>query len=366
MTAFAAAPYWDRRYATGGTSGAGSRGAEAEEKVRLVQRVIDEHGVRSVLDLGCGDGYVASRLRVAEYVGYDPAPSALALCRAAMPGRAFVGELPAGPFDLVLSLDVMFHLVDDADYREHIFWLLSLGSCALVWSTDHAERGAKHVLHRKWTADVPPGWAVTRIPTEHKSAYLLTRKTPGRAEDVEGLIPASTGQLLEKLARKVPEGQRVVEIGAYTGRSTAFLARGSAAGRCGLPVLSIDPHGMAGAEMGRGGRFAGEHVRATYLRNLADVGALPHVEAVRALSSRASLPREPIGLLWIDGDHSRAAVVEDVRRWAPLVAPGGFIVFDDYGTHHPGVNDVVHRMMKDPQWQDWLAFPKPLAWARRA
>jgi SAM-dependent methyltransferase len=174
-------PYWARRYATGGTSGAGSRGAEAEEKVRLVQRVIDERGVRSVLDLGCGDGYVASRLRVAEYVGYDPAPSALALCRAAMPGRTFVGELPAGPFDLVLSLDVMFHLVDDADYREHLAALFGAPEpwrrYSMVHGTNHEERGAAHVRHRRWLDDLPPEWSVVAwwgsTHDSRKRAWLL-------------------------------------------------------------------------------------------------------------------------------------------------------------------------------------------------
>jgi len=173
-------PYWDRRYATGGTSGAGSRGAEAEEKVAIVQRVIDERGVCSVLDLGCGDGYVASRLRVAEYVGYDPAPSALALCRATMPCRTFVGELPDGPFDIVLSLDVMFHLVDDTSYCEHLNALFTRAqNLVFVYSTNHNERGRAHVLHRHWTQDVPLGWQLVRVYTPmddtRKHAWLWRR-----------------------------------------------------------------------------------------------------------------------------------------------------------------------------------------------
>lgn len=179
-----------------------------------------------------------------------------------------------------------------------------------------------------------------------------------RPEDVPGRIPMGTGVLLRELAGTVPPGQCIVEIGAYRGRSTCFLASGA---RPGVSVISIDAHGLPGSQRGRGDMYV--DAREEYLRN---VGAYPSVRPVHALSSTAPLPDEPIGLLWIDGDHSYPAVSGDVRRFGGRVAPGGFVVLDDCNERNRGVQRVVREMRRDPSWSGWSFSPAPLAWARRA
>ena len=61
--------------------------------------------------------------------------------------------------------------------------------------------------------------------------------------------------------------------------------------------------------------------------------------SVRATSSQAAatLPRDPIRLLFIDGLHTYEGVAADIADWVPRVVPGGIIVFDDYMNHDPGV-----------------------------
>lgn len=50
-------------------------------------------------------------------------------------------------------------------------------------------------------------------------------------------------------------------------------------------------------------------------------------------------------LIFIDGDHTRDAVIKDIERAMPVLAPGGRIVFHDY-THrsHPGVAEACLRL----------------------
>jgi hypothetical protein len=51
-----------------------------------------------------------------------------------------------------------------------------------------------------------------------------------------------------------------------------------------------------------------------------------------------------IALLHLDGNHDEAAVAEDFALWGPLVAPGGWIVFDDYNwPHGDGPRRVADR-----------------------
>lgn len=177
---FDVARYWEARYADGGTSGAGSRGDEAAWKAELVSSVATAHEVTAVLDLGCGDGYVAALMHLpCPYLGYDPAPAAVSRCllRKNGTGHRFVNRLPSGTFDLVLSLDVIFHLVDDEAYREHLGMLFGrAGRYVLAYGTDREALGAPHWRGRHWTPDVPRGWRLRwRQTGPFKTAWLFER-----------------------------------------------------------------------------------------------------------------------------------------------------------------------------------------------
>lgn len=169
--------YWEQRYRLGGFSGAGSRGAEAREKVALVNEVVGVNRVQTLLDLGCGDGHVAGRLKVAGYTGYDPSSAAVEIAREERPSGDFITRLPpeGARFDLVLSMDVIFHLVNEADYQAYLKALFSYGDLVLVYGTDKVLVGRSHVRHREWTKDIPPGWSRRELPTTFKRAWLLRR-----------------------------------------------------------------------------------------------------------------------------------------------------------------------------------------------
>ena len=47
---------------------------------------------------------------------------------------------------------------------------------------------------------------------------------------------------------------------------------------------------------------------------------------------RASLDGQPLDLIFIDGGHTYEVVSGDMRRFAPLVRPGGLIAFHDIST----------------------------------
>jgi SAM-dependent methyltransferase len=75
------APYWETRYAQGGTSGAGSAGRLAPFKAEVLNAFVEQHGVNTVFELGCGDGTQLTPARYPSYVGVDVSPTAVDLCR---------------------------------------------------------------------------------------------------------------------------------------------------------------------------------------------------------------------------------------------------------------------------------------------
>ncbi len=158
--------YWPKRYRQGGDSGAGSRGASADRKAELVNRLVADNGITSVVDWGCGDGAQLSRFEIDCYTGVEIAPAALCKAVERRPDSAFVLWAP-GRFititaECALSLDVLFHFPDDQQYSEYVERLFGSAMWYVaIHSTNHDEQARRHVRHRKVTDDIAerfPGW----------------------------------------------------------------------------------------------------------------------------------------------------------------------------------------------------------------
>lgn len=105
--------YWDQRYKTGGNSGAGSYGKLAEFKAEIINDFGKKHGVRTIIEFGCGDG---NQLRIAgypNYLGFDVSGEAIALCNKNFNkdhSKTFklLNEYDGQTAELTLSLDVIY------------------------------------------------------------------------------------------------------------------------------------------------------------------------------------------------------------------------------------------------------------------
>ncbi len=173
---FSSSDYWERRYRRGGTSGSGSEGALASYKAEFINRFAREHGIGSTIEFGCGDGRQAALFELGDYTGADVSEKALELCRAKLgdrPGWRFLpADGPLGdPRDLALSLDVIYHLTEDAVFEAYMARLFDHASGhVLIYASDHDARTvSRHVRHRshsRWVAENRPGW---RVEAQHEN-----------------------------------------------------------------------------------------------------------------------------------------------------------------------------------------------------
>lgn len=154
--------YWETRYRMGGTSGEGSRGPNADYKAKVINQFIAEHGVDSLIEFGCGDGYQLGMFDAKSYVGVDVSPTIIEHCRklyASDKSKSFIqlDDYRAQQADLSLSLDVIFHLVEDSVYHDYLDRLFSASTrFVIIYSTsvDMSSTGTPHVRHRDCVADV--------------------------------------------------------------------------------------------------------------------------------------------------------------------------------------------------------------------
>lgn len=73
----------------------------------------------------------------------------------------------------------------------------------------------------------------------------------------------------------------------------------------------------------------------------ASVMAMTTAEASRMVSDGL------LDFVFIDADHSYAAVVDDIARWRPKVKPGGWLGGHDYSPKFPGVIQAVKEAFGD-------------------
>ena len=155
--------YWEKRYARGGNSGVGSYGRLREFKADVINSFVREKGIKSVIEFGCGDGSQLSLAKYTEYTGLDVSPTAIKLCQEKFAGdtsKKFSLFEPGNPSakndwgraDLGLSLDVVYHLVEDEAFEEYMKVLFSAAKkYVIIYSSDYDESQSYHVKHRKFT-----------------------------------------------------------------------------------------------------------------------------------------------------------------------------------------------------------------------
>lgn len=185
MNHFSSSAYWDMRYRRGGNSGAGSYGRLAKFKAGFINGFAAANRITDVIDLGCGDGNLLSMLRVDAYTGVDVSHAILADVSARFPRHRFVpfDRIEAEPqADLALSIDVIFHLIEDEVFAHYMaalftharrFVLIYASNIDLPWPSPH-------VRHRRFSDHV-----ATHFPDWHLSAHVPNRHAfdPGRPDD---------------------------------------------------------------------------------------------------------------------------------------------------------------------------------------
>lgn len=153
--------YWEDRYRKGGNSGTGSYNNLAEFKAEVINRFVSENDIKSVIELGSGDGNQLKYFNFKSYTGFDVSQSAISRCRKLYEtdrSKRFelLGSYNGEKADLTLSLDVIYHLIEDEIFHDHMSILFSASEkFVIIYSSnadDHENNNvAVHVRHRKFT-----------------------------------------------------------------------------------------------------------------------------------------------------------------------------------------------------------------------
>jgi hypothetical protein len=181
--------YWEKRYISGGNSGEGSYGKLAEFKAEIINCFIFENKITSIMELGCGDGNQLKLANYPFYTGFDISPTAIEICKQKFKldtSKNFylISEIRKFNAELTLSLDVIYHLIEDDVFDKYMSDLFdSSKKFVIIYSTNKNKKEfSLHVRHRhfsQWISENRRNWSLKyKIKNKHAKRFILSSGSP--------------------------------------------------------------------------------------------------------------------------------------------------------------------------------------------
>lgn len=183
---FTSSDYWEDRYRGGGNSGSGSYGRLAKFKADTLNNFVNKNKLKTVLELGCGDGNQIKYFKFPNYIGFDVSRTSIQICQQLFKKEKtksfflydplyFTDKHNIFSVDVTISLDVIYHLVEDSVFEKYMHDLFALAKkYVVVYSSDIENPSlsrAQHVRHRNFTEWINQninGWKLERqIKNKH-------------------------------------------------------------------------------------------------------------------------------------------------------------------------------------------------------
>lgn len=179
---------------------------------------------------------------------------------------------------------------------------------------------------------------------------MLLSEALSASNKVEGWLSLNEQRLLYTLAKEVPRGKAIVELGAWKGKATIMLAAGSMAGSK-VPVYAVDyftPTSSVGHDYALYLQDGAKDYLSTFLENIHNAGLSSIVTPIRNSTMKAAQlwTGPPPHFLFIDADHRYHAVQSDFLAWIGHCSLDAQVAFHDFNApDYPGVGIFVNRLL---------------------
>lgn len=193
-------PYWEDHYKSGGDSGSGSYNRLAEFKANIINDFITEKRIASAIEFGCGDGNNLSLINYPKYIGLDVSPTAIKLCMNKFKNDdsksfyvynslAFLDNHMLFRAELSLSLDVIYHLVEDDIFIKYMTQLFqSSQKYVIIYSRDYSEKQVFHQRSRNFSQWITENQKSSRLIKEIENPYKYDSKDPNNTSNALFMI----------------------------------------------------------------------------------------------------------------------------------------------------------------------------------
>lgn len=165
-----------------------------------------------------------------------------------------------------------------------------------------------------------------------------------RYNNIQGFF--GYGKFYEEVIENAVNGDTILELGSYMGRSTAYLLELANKSGKNLNIIAVD-------------HFQGsvEHQKIDYysiFKSNMDQLEFPYKYSVLKMDSceaASQFDDYSLDVIMIDASHDYDNVKKDIQAWLPKLKSTGVFAGDDYDW--PGVSKAVNELIKD-----YTVFPR--------
>ena len=156
--------------------------------------------------------------------------------------------------------------------------------------------------------------------------------------------------LYEEVVNKFNSGSVFVEIGAYLGKSTCFLAEKIISSGKNIKLNVIDNWADSSSDLALNGEIKkfGD-IYAIFLSNMTKAGVIDKLNVIKGDSAASAnfFQGNSVDFVFIDASHDYASVKCDIGAWLPKMKPNSVLAGHDYGNAETQVKCVVDEMFGD-------------------
>ena len=163
--------------------------------------------------------------------------------------------------------------------------------------------------------------------------------------------------IYKRIIESVPQGGHIVEVGAWKGASTSYLAVEAQHEKLCIDVVDT----WSGSDEHKDMSDIRENsLFGTFIDNLRPVINLINPIRADSVSASKMYAEECLDAVFIDADHRYESVKADILAWMPKVKKGGILAGHDYVDGHNGVIKAVNETLsgfetiKCPRNKCWL------------
>lgn len=380
---FNSSKYWDDRYKKGGNSGDGSYNNLAIFKSQIINSFLlhTTNSIESIIDYGVGDGNQLSLLNLADkkYIGLDVSSFIINKCKELYQNDINKGfchidnNIDFNEFksDVVLSCDVLYHLIEDHVYYFYIDNLFKMSNkYVIIYANDINKNHTEHVKFRNFTNYIRnkfDNWTLIRhIPNQFKKLspsdfyiyeknviinewkqYINTNLLPIIGNEPEGNIYTAhktnvqESQMIPKQKNFISimeriKPTRVLEIGFNSGFSTLLMKMSFP--ETNITCVDINYH---------------KYVVPCFNKITSDYDGINIIlESSRTALIKLINAHEKYDLIHIDGDHSLKGASLDFEACLKLSKKGTIIIFDDTNLHD--LNNLCNKYVESKQVNEYI------------
>lgn len=178
-------------------------------------------------------------------------------------------------------------------------------------------------------------------------------------QNIHGWFSAET--LYRDMVAEAGDGAVFVEVGAWKGRSAAYLAVEIVNSGKDVKLHVVDwfkgsdePAHHADPDVREG------RLRAVFEANMAPVASVVTTHAMTSVEAASLFADDSLDFVFIDADHTYAGAKQDILTWRAKVKPGKMLAGDDFA-YFPGVRQAVEELLPGHQTPHPLwTWRKPL------